>query len=159
MAYRAFNAMTVVNSDKLRAQLTEEEGEVSVVYKDSLGNLTGGVGHKLLPEDLATYGLGDTIPQMQIDTWFDNDIAGVQIELAVRIPWVFNLDEVRLRVFYDLCFNMGIGTLLEFKNMLMHAQAGDWGSAANDLINSSWDEQVGTRAAKLEGMIRTGVDA
>ena len=57
-----------------------------------------------------------------------------------------------------MCFNMGIDTLLEFKNTLSFMQAGDYNSAANGMLSSLWAKQVGLRADNLAVMMRTGVD-
>ena len=141
--------MTVVDLLKLETQLTGEEGRKNYPYTDSRGNITIGVGR-----NLTGVGLRDG----EIETLYQNDIAQVQSDLAANLPWVFDLDEVRLRVFYDLCFNMGVTTLLGFKDMLAHAQAGNWNTAAGALQNSAWYEEVGGRAVKLVAMLQTGLD-
>lgn len=141
--------MTVVNSDKLKTQLSGEEGKRNKVYFDSRGIPTIGIGR-----NLKDVGLSND----EIDYLYRNDEGRVQQELVSDLPWVFDLDEVRLRVFYDLCFNMGNITLLTFKNMLAAVQAGNYEKAADDLQNSLWFTQVGNRGPKLVAMIRTGED-
>lgn len=141
--------MTVVDTEKLKIQLAGEEGRRNKPYEDSLGNLTIGIGRNL-------DGVG--LRNSEIDFLFDNDVAAVQDELARMLPWVFDLDEVRLRVFYDLCFNMGIINLMSFKNALSFAQTRNWDAAADNFVRSKWHSQVGIRAIKLENMLRTGQD-
>lgn len=46
------------------------EGRKNVVYKDSLGKLTGGIGHLITD---GTWGLGEPIPDALIDRWFKED--------------------------------------------------------------------------------------
>ena len=139
--------MTTVDLDKLKAQLTDEEGRRNFPYVDTCGNLTIGIGR-----NLRAVGLRDN----EIELMFSNDIAAVEAALRANIPWVFDLDEIRLRVFYDLCFNMGIATLMSFSHMLDYAKNRDFDGASYELHHSLWDTQVGNRAATLENMLRTG---
>ena len=141
--------MTAVDLDKLEAQLTGEEGRKNKPYVDTRGNITIGIGRNLRDN-----GIRDS----EIDFMFKNDIANVERDLRAHLPWVFDLDEVRLRVFYDLCFNMGVTKLLTFTHMIAFAQVGDYTSAADELHHSIWDSEVGDRAPKLEAMLRTGED-
>lgn len=139
----------MVDLAKLEVQLTNEEGRKNKAYVDSKGILSIGIGRNLRDN-----GLRDS----EIDFMFKNDVADVENAIQVHLPWVLNLDEVRQRVFYDLCFNMGITKLLTFTHMIAFAQAGDYSSAADELHHSIWDSEVGDRAPKLEAMLRTGED-
>ncbi len=139
----------MVDLVKLEAQLTSEEGRKNKAYVDSKGILSIGIGRNLRDN-----GLRDS----EIDFMFKNDVADVENAIQVHMPWVLNLDEVRQRVFYDLCFNMGVTKLLTFTHMIAFAQAGDYSSAADELHHSIWDSEVGDRAPKLEAMLRTGED-
>ncbi|MDE2097905.1 MAG: lysozyme [Patescibacteria group bacterium] len=141
--------MTTVNMDKLETQLTDEEGRKNKAYWDNRGVLSIGIGR-----NLSSVGLRDC----EINYLFENDIKEVEINLKAYLPWVFDLDEVRLRVFYDLCFNMGIHTLTGFPKLLGYAKAGMFDKAADELKDSLWYGEVGSRAPKLEQMLRTGED-
>ena len=139
----------MVDLAKFEAQLTTEEGRKNKAYVDSKGILSIGIGRNLRDN-----GLRDS----EIDFMFKNDVDDVENAIQVHLPWVLDLDEVRQRVFYDLCFNMGITKLLTFVHMIAFAQAGDYSSAADELHHSIWDSEVGDRAPKLEAMLRTGED-
>jgi GH24 family phage-related lysozyme (muramidase) len=141
--------MVTVNLAKLEAQLTNEEGRKNKAYVDTLGILSIGIGRNLRDN-----GLRDS----EIDFLFKNDVEDVKNAIQAHMPWVLDLDEVRQRVFYDLCFNMGVNKLLTFTHMIAFARAGDYISAADELHHSIWDSQVGSRAPKLEAMLRTGED-
>ena len=119
--------MTIINFAKLRDQLTVEEGKRYKLYADSKGVPSIGIGR-----NLRDVGVSDD----EIALMFFNDIYRVGDELSKNLPWVSDLDEVRLRVFYDLCFNMGIGGLLQFHHMLSAAKAGDFNTAADELNHS-----------------------
>jgi len=139
----------MIDLSKLEAQLTKEEGRKNKVYTDSKGISTIGIGRNLVDN-----GLRDS----EIDFMFKNDIADVEKAIQMYIPWVFKLDEVRQRVFYDLCFNMGVKKLMTFSRMIAFSQVGDYVSASDELHHSIWDSEVGDRAERLEYMLRTGED-
>ena len=52
-----------------------EEGSKDYVYTDILGNLTGGVGHKLVGDDLLNYKEGDLIEPGASSQWFKDDLS------------------------------------------------------------------------------------
>jgi len=141
--------MVDVDLDKLKIQITSEEGRKGKLYPDTLGIPTIGIGRNLRDVGLS---------EDEIDYLFQNDLARVKRDIERNMPWVFNLDEVRVRVFYDLVFNMGITRLLGFHNALAASREGNWDKAADEFRNSLWDKEVGGRAPKLETMLRTGED-
>ncbi len=67
------------------------------------------------------------------------------------------MDEVRQRVIANMCFNLGIGTLLTFKNTLAAMQRGSYSVAAAGMKASKWYGQVGARAQRLCTAMETGV--
>jgi lysozyme len=56
----------------------------------------------------------------------------------------------------DMCFNLGIGGLLEFKNTLASIQSGDYQKASEQMLQSKWATQVGNRATELSEMMKEG---
>ena len=134
---------------KLKAQLESEEGRRSKIYTDTRGNPTIGVGRCL-----ATNPLSDD----EIDYLLANDIKKAEAGLRANTPWALTLDDVRLRVMYDLCFNMGINKLMTFARFLFFMKGGDFENAAKELQDSLWYRQVGLRGPKLVKMVQTGED-
>jgi lysozyme len=55
----------------------------------------------------------------------------------------------------NLSFNMGIPRLMQFKKTLALLREGDFESAADELLDSRYAEQVGRRALEIADMIRT----
>ena len=88
----------------------------------------------------------------------DNDINQAINDLTV-FPWFPTLDAVRQRAFVDLCFNLGLPKLRGFVRLLAAAERGDWMAVSDELLTSSYAEQVGRRAVTLAAMLRTGTDA
>ena len=56
-----------------KVDVGEAEGRVMHVYKDSLGILTGGIGHKLTPHDRETLDWEHSIPNETVEQWFEID--------------------------------------------------------------------------------------
>lgn len=55
-----------------------------------------------------------------------------------------------------MAFNLGVGGLLEFKQMLAALEEGQYEEAAKQMLMSHWALQVGDRAKRISEMMRTG---
>lgn len=138
-----------MNIDKLRARLETVEGRKRLPYEDTDHNLTIGVGHNLSAD-----GLTDS----QITQIRDDDIAECIDGLDHALPWFAQLDEVRQRALTELCFNLGISRLLDFKKMLAAMEVESWGGAAAELMDSEAARELPARYRVLAGMMTTGKD-
>ena len=138
--------MTVDRAAMTR-QLRLHEGERLKPYRCTAGKLTIGVGRNL--EDRG-------ITAQESAYLLANDIEAEERALVKALPWVTQLDEVRQRVLLDMAFNMGIGTLLTFKNTLATIRAGDYQRASVMMLDSRWARQVGERAQRLSQMMASG---
>ena len=137
----------VNQADKLRQQIRMHEGVEHKVYEDTEGIKTVGVGRNL--EDR---GLSDD----EIDYLLSNDIDICVKELEQTFDWYDDLDDIRKRVLIDMMFNLGMPRLKKFVNMLKAIEARAWRSAAVEMLDSKWAEQVGNRASRLSEMMETG---
>ena len=127
--------------------IRKHEGQVLFPYKDSRGILTIGVGHNL------THG----ISQAASDFIFKEDVDKAEESLKKNLPDIYNsLDANRQLVLLDVCFNLGIGGLLKFKNMLAALRKNDYALAADELLNSAYAKQVPQRAKENAEILRTG---
>lgn len=131
----------------LHEQLIRDEGLRLKPYRDTVGKLTIGVGRNLDDEG---------ITQAEAEIMEDNDIDTHTSSLRTALPWVMSLDEVRKAVLINICFNIGIHGLLEFKKTLTLIQESKFGDAAEELINSKWADQVGSRATRLAMQLESG---
>jgi hypothetical protein len=75
-----------------------------------------------------------------------------------RISAAFNTTTPRqlLKTGLNMTFNLG-DRLLGFRKALAAVQAGDWSTAAAEMLDSQWAAQVGPRAQRLAEAMRTGV--
>ena len=135
---------------KLEEQLAEHEGFKPFAYQDSLGYWSIGYG-RLIDE-----AKGGGISTSEALYLLRNDIVRHSAELVHALPWVVTLDETRRNVLTDMAFNMGMHTLLQFRNTLAAVKRGDWKAAAAGMRNSLWADQVGNRAKRLARAMETG---
>ncbi len=141
--------MTESLLNRIKAQLVRHEGLGLKPYHCTAGKLTIGIGRNL--DDRG-------ITQKEAYAMLERDIQDCEQWLIDEISEIYNkLDEVRQSVLLNMCFNLGIKGLLEFKNTLAFIAAGDWERAANGMLASKWAKQVGMRAIELSEMIRKGM--
>jgi lysozyme len=136
-----------MNIDLLKDELKRNEGVRRFVYKDTVGKHTIACGRNL--DDV---GVSDD----EIDYLLTNDINRVIADLDQRLPWWRGLSEARQLVLANMCFNLGIGRLMGFKNTLAAIKVSDYSAAADGMLASKWAGQVGKRAHRLAKMMREG---
>ena len=133
---------------KLFDQLRIHEGVRRHVYLCSAGYETIGEGRNIAESGL---GLSDD----EIDYLLQNDVARCRKELE-SFDWFSDLDEVRQDALINMCFNLGLSRLTNFKNALASMAVGAYSDAAEHFLDSLWARQVGNRAQEVAHMIRTG---
>jgi lysozyme len=148
-------------------QLIEKhEGRRHSAYKDTLGNLTIGVGWNLDDADSETicehFGLNlsdlrcglATLTDSQINQVFDYQLtAAISVAMSI-FPNFVNMPDAVQAVVCDLIFNMGETRFRKFVSTIAVLKAGDWKQAANDLTSSLWFHQVGHRATENVALLR-----
>lgn len=132
----------------VEALLIGHEDERLKPYRDTVGKLTVGVGRNL--DDVG-------ITQEESRYLLANDIKRVKQELQKNFQWTNSLDEVRTAVLIDMCFNLGLARFKGFKKFLAAMAVGNWQTAAVEMKDSAWWNQVGTRAVRLRAMVLTGL--
>lgn len=129
--------------------IKQHEGFVEHAYKDSEGYLTIGYG-RLIDERL-----GGGISAREAEYLLMNDINQV-IETAKKYTFWPNLNEPRKAVIVSMLFNLGQPRFDKFRKTKDAIHAGDYETAANEMLDSMWRKQVGHRAEHLAEMMRTG---
>lgn len=135
----------------LKSQLIADEGERFVLYPDTEGYLTIGIGRLLDPRK------GGRISPDESALMFDNDRREKTVALQKALPWILKLDDARLGVLLNMAFQMGVGGVLGFVNTLQLIKIGSYGAAAEGMLNSKWAKQTPNRAERLAEQMRTGV--
>ncbi|MES2346303.1 MAG: glycoside hydrolase family protein [Pseudomonadota bacterium] len=136
-----------MNIAMLKAQLSIDEGRKKRIYLDTVGKWTVGVGRNISDRDFS---------DDEIDLMLNNDIDLVAGQLDRHLPWWRQMTDARQNVLANMCFNVGVGRLLGFKNALAAMQAGRYDDAAKEMLDSQWARQVGDRAFRLATTMRSG---
>jgi lysozyme len=149
-------------------KLIDGEGLVLTVYQDTLGIDTIGIGRNLKDRGISKAELDHMdIPNMNVvyehgitkeDAVYlaTNDVQIVEEELCRAHPCVNSLDSVRQLVVMDMAFNMGVPRLKKFKNMWAAIHEKDFPTAAKEMLDSRWANQVKSRAIRLAHAMHTG---
>lgn len=129
--------------------LIRDEGLRSKPYRDTEGYLTIGVGHNLDAEGLCREAI---IAQLRYD------IRTKAVEpLDKHLSWWRSHPEPVQRVLMNMCFNLGIGGLLKFKETLALIESKNYTAAADRILTLKYAKQVKSRANRLADLLRSVV--
>ena len=127
--------------------LIRDEGLELKLYKDTTDHWSIGVGRNLDSNGISAN---------EAMVMLANDIHKCRHQLHEQLPVYSKLDDVRQDVLLNMCFNLGITGLLQFKNMIASLERGNYIQASKDMLDSLWSEQVGERALRLSIRMRKG---
>ncbi len=131
--------------------IREEEGTSLEVYQDHLGNLTVGVGHKIVPKDKLE--LGDTISDACCTSLFIYDLKRAE-DGAAQVYHGASKGSVIFHILTCMVFQMGVAGVLKFKKMLAALKDRDYAGAAKEMLDSLWAKQTPERAQRLADEMR-----
>ena len=138
--------------------LREEPREKT--YLDSLGKLTGGIGHLLLKEEQPLYPEGTVVPEEVRNAWFEADSAKAtkaaydqaqELQASSLIPALAAVN-----------FQLGTAWTEKFPKAYEHLKNGNYESAIQEIENtsegsgkpSSWKKQTPVRVTDFVAAIR-----
>jgi len=136
-----------MNRDKLKFELSRDEGERFKVYQCSAGKWTLGVGRNV--EDVG-------ISKEESAFMLENDIARVEKEARTVFMRWDTFSDARQRAFLNMLF-MGLTRFRTFEKMIDAAIRGEWDRAADEALDSKWAQQVGDRSKRVANLLRRGV--
>lgn len=154
--------MEMLDMAEMITRLKMHEGCSLKPYKCPAGKLTIGIGRNVEDNPLTAEELrvvGDWkhgITREAAHYLCRNDIERCIADLKKNLKWFDGLDKERKYALIDLCFNMGIRTLLTFKKTLASIAGGNYRTAAEQLLQSKYASQVGKRAKRIAKLIETG---
>lgn len=167
--------------EQLIKDLILDEGLELKPYKDSVGKLTIGVGRNLddrkltikemdflksngnrkerskeakdifqfLVSDFKQFG----ITKEEALYLLNNDVVDCIALLKKNLFWFESKPDDVKRVLINMCFNLGIGGLLKFKNTLNFIKDSDYKTASKTMLSSLWAKQVKGRAIRLSNIL------
>lgn len=136
-----------MDTEQLKKDLLIDEGLRLKPYRCSAGKISIGIGRNL--EDVG-------ISKDEAFYLLDNDLEQVELDLDRSFTWWRKMSERRQRALANMCFNLGLPTLLGFKKTLSAMERGDFETAANEAMDSDWYRQVKDRSKRIVEMIRKG---
>lgn len=148
--------------NELIDDIKRHEGLRLAVYDDAtglpivagsvvVGNPTIGYGR------LLTSGRG--ITKEEATYLFNNDFGAVIKELTENFSWFSDTERLntpRADVVINMAYNMGVPTFKAFKKTIAAIEAGDWGEAARQILDSKAARDLPVRYSELAKQMRTG---
>jgi lysozyme len=131
---------------KVKKSLIIHEGYENYPYTDQMGKITIGIGFNLSDRG---------IDNEWINKQFQEDVSYFYEQLC-QFPWYHLLNEDRQIILVDMAF-MGWKRFLEFEKMIEALDRRDYETAATEMIESKWAQEVGQRAIVLAKGMRSGV--
>jgi GH24 family phage-related lysozyme (muramidase) len=142
--------------EKLQEELENDEGVKYEVYNDHLGYPTFGIGHLILDSDPEPgRATGSAVSEDRVKEAFEEDVVGVLSDCNYLYSDFGELPEEAQRIIANMMFNMGRTRLSKFKGMKRGVDARDWNSAADEMVDSQWYNQVTNRADRLVVRMRS----
>ena len=108
----------------------------------------------------ATIGYGtsldiDGIPSDIASILMLRKIKEIRLNLE-KFSWWTDLTSPRKAVLIDMAYNLGVDGLLKFKGMIAALENSAWDQAANEMLDSEWAKQTGSRATDDAAIMRSG---
>ena len=138
--------------DDLKARIKEHEGFRDQIYKDSLGFATIGYGHLVLDTD--PFIEGQSYPKEHLEKVFDGDF-NIAKDNANKLIGDIALNHQAKCVIIEMVFQLGIGGVSKFKNMWKALGEGDYQTASEEMLDSSWAKQTPKRAESLSATMKS----
>ena len=149
-------------TNRLIAQLQDDEGFRKMPYFCTAGALTIGYGYNLDENELA-------ISAGQVKLFKQNGISqktavNLLIDVLIkrektlqnRLPWLSKLSPARRDVFMNMAYQLGERGFFNFNRTLAAAQRGDYAACADYMLQSRWALQTPNRAKRLAKQMKTG---
>lgn len=126
------------------------EGVIYKSYKDSLGYLTGGVGHLLTEEEKALYPEGSPIPSEVVDTWLVADVALSKKAAQKQAEELLEPSQKLIDALVHVNFQLGTSWYKIHKKTWAYMLQGNYEEAAKEAANSKWYTQTPVRVKDFQ---------
>jgi lysozyme len=135
---------------KLKEELTLDEGCEFKLYNDHLGYKTFGVGHLVTKDDPEfEMEIGEEVSEERVNECFIKDIEKVIEDCHILYEYFNELPEDAQLIIANMMFNLGRPRLSKFVKMKEAVNEANWIEAAIQMEDSKWYKQVPNRAERL----------
>ena len=126
------------------------EGYSEQPYVCPAGKWTVGFGYNYQDRGFTTEYLTEILQKGMTadiaDRLLADDVCRVVLECEKTFAWYKALDDVRRATITDMCYQLGLRGLMQFKKMLSAIERKDYAAAATEAKNSRWYTQSGRRS-------------
>jgi lysozyme len=144
--------------NQLYTELESDEGKRLDVYRDHLGNLTVGIGHRVRPHDRLKFGQRISESQCMDLFYTDVDEAIRQVE-KIFPQFEDNYSDNMQHVLINMMFNLGASRFGTFRKFIAAIKTHFYNTAADEMVCSKWYAQVPNRAERLrQNVLREGTN-
>lgn len=154
-----------IDPHELYNQIAKHEGIERVVYKDSKGIPTVGIGFNLEsnhnkqflkqnPEILDKIKNKIPLSDRDIKILYNHSLKQAYKDAVSVIPNFKQLPKDVKMIIIDMSFNLGKTRLAGFKNMIKALNNNDFETAAKEMKDSAWYHQVGNRSKYLVNQMK-----
>ena len=137
----------------------EAEGFRPDVYDDPIKGSavpTVGYGHRLLPEEIEAVRQGKKYTKEELEQMYLQDFLRAQQDARENIPGFNQMTPEMQGAFTSQAFQLGGQGQADFDQMIAAIDAGDKGTAIQEVYNSDWAKQTPKRAEYLANAIQEG---
>ncbi len=138
--------------EAFKRHLLVREGKRNVVYRDSLGKPTVGVGHLVLPGD--NLKVGDKITDEQVNAFLDKDARGAWDAANRQAAEAGITDGCFIVALASVNFQLGTGWTKKFPSTWNMIKKGQYNEAANALNGTLWAKQTPVRVQDFQKALR-----
>jgi len=137
-----------MDRESIAADLRRDEGWRESAYQDHLGYWTIGYGF------LIDRRKGGALPREVGDFWLAHNVGVLEESLRAALRnWDDYPDGIQ-RALANMSYQMGVGGLMGFRNMLSLIDERRYQEAADEALNSRWAQQTPNRARRVAKWIR-----
>jgi len=135
-------------SENLIDRLKTHEGYRRFAYECSEGRLTIGYGTMI---ENGGHGIPEPIAEALL-----TDYVNVIYAQMSKHRWFTDLNQARQECIVEMCYQLGVEGVSEFKNMISSLKAEIWLGAAEHALDSLWAKQTPARAAEIARRLAEG---
>lgn len=136
----------LIGLNDLERWILSHEGLKLFPYKDTVGKTSIGIGRNL--SDCG-------ISKEEAIIFLRNDIDKCKKDLE-KFSWYMMQPTGVKDALINMCFNLGLTRLMQFKNMIACLEKKDYVGAAREVLNSKYAKDVGKRANDIAVHISEG---
>ena len=135
-------------SEDVIDRLKSHEGYRRFAYECSEGRLTIGYGTMI---ENGGHGIPEPIAEALL-----TDYVNVIYAQMSKYRWFTDLNQARQECIVEMCYQLGVEGVSEFKNMISSLKAEIWLGAAEHALDSLWAKQTPARAAEIARRLAEG---